>query len=166
MNADGAADPQALAEAIAARVRPRETSSDLLGIEIVSVGPGRCTTRMRVRADMLNGGLIAHGGLVFSLADTAFGYACCSHGPQAVAQQASINWLRPALPGDTLTAAAVEVSRTRKSGVYDVTVTNQRGETVAVLRCLSRTLGFAAGTGTIDSGRAPKSGRPAPETGR
>lgn len=158
MAADGSGDPQRLAEDIARRVRPRETSSDLLGIEIVSVGPGRCTTRMRVRDDMLNGGLVAHGGLVFALADTAFGYACCSHGPQAVAQQASINWLKPAKAGDTLTAACVEVSRTRKSGVYDVTVSDQRGETVAILRCLSRTLGFPAGTGRIDSGRAPPEG--------
>ena len=96
MAADGSGDPQRLAEDIARRVRPRETSSDLLGIEIVSVGPGRCTTRMRVRDDMLNGHGLCHGGIIFTLADTAFAWACNSRNVKTLAQSATIAFLAPA----------------------------------------------------------------------
>jgi acyl-CoA thioesterase len=117
-----------------------DAASRGLGMELVAAGDGRATVRMTVSAAMVNGHDIAHGGFVFTLADTAFACACNSHGPVTVAAGADITFVRPARLGDVLTAHARERVRHGRSGIYDVTVT--RGdEVVAEFRGRSRTLG-------------------------
>jgi acyl-CoA thioesterase len=105
-----------------------DAASRALGIELVELEEGRATTRMTVRGDMVNGHDIAHGGFVFSLADTAFACACNSYGPVTVASGAEISFLRPATLGDELVAEAVMRARYGRSGICDVTV--RRGDTV------------------------------------
>jgi acyl-CoA thioesterase len=100
----------------------KDEASRGLGIELVEQGPGRAVTRMTIRADMVNGHAIAHGGLIFTLADTAFACACNSHGPVTVAASADIVFVAPAREGDVLVAEAVERTRFGRSGLYDVTV--------------------------------------------
>ena len=111
-----------------------------LGISIEDMAPGRATARMRVTADMVNGHGMAHGGYVFLLADTAFAYACNSHGPVTVARACEITFLRPAREGDELIATAGERVRMDRSGIYDVSVCRAGGEVLAELRGHSRTL--------------------------
>lgn len=105
-----------------------DAASRALGIELVEAGAGRAVTRMTVRADMVNGHDIAHGGLIFTLADTAFACACNSYGPQTVAAAAEIVFVAPARLGDELVAEAVVRTRFGRAGVYDVTV--RRGDQV------------------------------------
>lgn len=111
-----------------------DAASQGLGMEIIETGAGRAAVRMTVREDMLNGHRLCHGGLVFSLADSAFAFACNSHGESALAATASIDFLLPAKAGDTLTARAVEIWRAGRSGITEVTVTNQDGARVALFR--------------------------------
>jgi acyl-CoA thioesterase len=96
---------------------------------------------MRVRADMLNGHAIAHGGMIFALADTAFAYACNSRNENTVAQHASIAFLAPARVDDVLIAEARETSRSGRSGVYAVSVRGDDGRVIAEFTGLSRTIG-------------------------
>ena len=105
-----------------------------LGMEITSMGPGHATITMAVRADMLNGFDTCHGGYITTLADSAFAFACNSRNTMTVASGLSVDFLAPGREGDVLTARAVEVSLAGRTGVYDVVVTNQRGESVAVFR--------------------------------
>ena len=105
-----------------------DEASRALGIEVLSHGEGRALARMAVRADMVNGHDVAHGGLIFTLADTAFACACNSWGPATVAAAAEIVFVAPALLGDVLTAEAAVRSRFGRSGIYDVTV--RRGNDV------------------------------------
>ncbi len=114
-----------------------DRASQALGMEIVEVGPGRATLRMSVREDMVNGHGIGHGGLTFSLADSAFAFACNSYGRTTVAAAAEIRFRRPTRLGDNLVATAVERSRDGRDGVYDVTVSNGE-ETVATFVGRSR----------------------------
>lgn len=99
-----------------------DAASRALGIELVEHGPGRAVTRMTVRKDMVNGHAIAHGGLVFTLADTAFACACNSYGPVAVAAGAEIVFVAPAALGDELTAEAMVRTRFGRTGIFDVSV--------------------------------------------
>src|SRR4029077_88066 len=99
----------------------RDEASRRLGIELAEQGEGRAVTRMTVREDMVNGHAIAHGGLVFTLADTAFACACNSFGPVTVAASAEIVFVAPARAGDVLVAEAVLRTRFGRSGLYDVT---------------------------------------------
>ncbi len=116
-----------------------DVASRTLGIEVLEYGAGRAVARMTVREDMVNGHAIAHGGLVFTLADTAFACACNSHGPVTVAAGAEIVFVAPARLGDELIADAVERTRFGRSGIYDVTV--RRGaEVIAEFRGRSHTL--------------------------
>ena len=116
-----------------------DDASKGLGMEIVEIGPGRATLTMTVRPEMVNGQRIAHGGFIFTLADSAFAFACNSHNDRAVAAQGNITFLRPGKLGDKLVAAAREISRSGRSGIYDVRVT--AGETViAEFRGHSRTI--------------------------
>src|SRR5689334_7605358 len=116
-----------------------DAASRSLGIELVSCRDGRAVTRMRVRDDMVNGHGIAHGGLVFALADTAFACACNSWGPVAVAAAAEIAFVAPARIGDELLAEAAVRTRFGRAGIYDVTV--RRGdEVVAEFRGRASTL--------------------------
>jgi acyl-CoA thioesterase len=100
----------------------RDEASRGLGIELVDQGEGRAVTRMTVREDMLNGHAMAHGGLIFTLADTAFACACNSFGPVTVAASADIVFVAPARAGDVLVAEAVLRTRFGRAGLYDVTV--------------------------------------------
>ena len=99
-----------------------DAASRGLGMELVEVAPGRATLRMTVRADMVNGHAIGHGGLTFTLADSAFAFACNSYNRSTVAAGAEISFLAPTRHGDVQVAAAVERSRQGRDGVYDVTV--------------------------------------------
>ena len=128
------AEAQALAERVAAGMYERDRASIALGLRLVSVGPGRAELSMTVRADMLNGHAICHGGFIFTLADSAFAYSCNSYNLATVASGCSIDFLAPAREGDVLTAHAAERSAAGRTGVYDIEVTNQRGEKIALFR--------------------------------
>jgi acyl-CoA thioesterase len=112
----------------------RDRAAHSLGIELLSVAAGAVQVAMRVRADMLNGHGTCHGGIVFALADTAFGYACNSHGVAMVAAGASIEFLAPSGAGERLIATAIETSRGERHGIYDVTIREEAGEIRAHFR--------------------------------
>ena len=124
----------ALARAVADRMFMNDRASRALGMSIVGVGPGFAELTMTVRADMLNGHAICHGGYVFTLSDSAFAFACNSYNFNTVAQGCAIEFLAPAHEGDVLTARATERSLAGRTGVYDIEVTNQRGERIALFR--------------------------------
>lgn len=132
--------PQQRAEAVRDAMLAHDTVLRTLGIAVAEVGPGRATTVMTVRADMLNGFGICHGGLVTTLADTAFAYACNSHGELTVASGFSVDLLAPSHAGDVLTAEAECLSQSGRTGLYDIVVANQHGKRVAVFRGRSYTL--------------------------
>lgn len=134
---------QALAERSIQALYERDRATQDLGIRLESIAPGRVSVAMTVRAGMLNGHRSCHGGMIFALADSAFAFACNSHGAVTVAAGVSIEFLAPAREGDELTAEAVELQRSHRTGFYDVTVTNQRGERVAMFRGRSHRLGGA-----------------------
>jgi len=128
------ADARTLAERVADSMYQRDTATQALGIRIAHVGPGYAELAMAVRADMLNGHEICHGGFIFTLADSAFAYACNSYNLNTVASGCAIDFTAPARAGDVLTARAHERQLAGRTGVYDVEVANQRGETVALFR--------------------------------
>jgi len=128
------ADARTLAERVTRSMYARDAATQALGIRIVHVGPGFAELAMTVRDDMLNGHQICHGGLIFTLADSAFAYACNSYNHNTVASGCAIEFTAPARPGDVLAARAHERQLTGRTGVYDVEVANQRGETVALFR--------------------------------
>lgn len=127
-------EPQARAEAASKAMYARDVAVRKLGVTLLKIGPGYARMTMPVRDDMVNGHDIGHGGLTFTLADAAMAYACNSHNHIAVAQSASINFISPSRKGDVLTAVAQERSLHGRTGIYDVTVDNQDGETIAVFR--------------------------------
>lgn len=132
--------PQQIAEATRDAMWRDDRASRALGMEILAVGPGTATLAMTVRDDMLNGHDICHGGLVTTLADSAFAFACNAYNEVTVASGFDVNLLQAARRGDRLTAVAREVSKSGRTGVYDIAVTNQRGEPVAAFRGRSYTL--------------------------
>jgi acyl-CoA thioesterase len=135
----GADSPRldALAQRVAAVMWAEDIASQALGMRIVDVGAGRATLTMTVRADMTNGHGICHGGFMFSLADSAFAFACNSHNHRAVAQACDIVFITPVRLGDELVATAVERLRDGRTGICDVTI--RRGdEVVAEFRGHSR----------------------------
>jgi acyl-CoA thioesterase len=111
----------------------RDEASRGLGIELVDHAEGRAVTRMTVRPDMLNGHAVAHGGLIFALADTAFACACNSYGPVTVAAAAEIVFIAPAYAGGVLTGEAVVRTRFGRAGLYDVTI-RRDGDVIAEFR--------------------------------
>jgi acyl-CoA thioesterase len=125
---------QQLAERAGRALLNGDTASELLGICLIEVKPGYARLVMAVRPDMLNGHKTCHGGFIFTLADTAFAVACNSHNENAVAAAASIDFLAPAVAGDELSAEATEIWRAGRSGIYEISVTNQRGERIALFR--------------------------------
>jgi acyl-CoA thioesterase len=127
-------DPQALAEAVTAAMWSRDRTAQALGMRIEHVGPGRATIRMTVRDDMVNSHHICHGGLIFTLADTAFAYACNAYNRNTVASGCNIDFVAVGREGDTLQAEAVERTLAGRTGVYDVTVRDSAGNTVALFR--------------------------------
>lgn len=135
------ADPDALARACAEAMWAEDRTSPGLGMKLERVGPGCAALSMTVTETMVNGHGICHGGFIFTLADSAFAYACNSHGDRAVAQHCAITFLRPGRRGETLRADAVERIRTGRSGITDVRVTGADGTVVAELRGQSRLTG-------------------------
>jgi acyl-CoA thioesterase len=133
-------DPQQLAEACAAAMWADDLASQRLGMRIEAIAPGEATLSMEVTDLMLNGHGLAHGGFVFTLADSAFAFACNGYNQRTVGHQAAITYMAPARRGDRLTAAAREIYRGKRDGIYDVHVTNDRGEQVAEFRGHSRTV--------------------------
>jgi len=125
---------QALAEAVRAAMYARDYCSQQLGITITAIAPGYACATMVVRRDMLNGFAIIHGGIVTTLADTAFAYACNSSNEMTVASGIATEFLAPAHEGDQLTAECHRVAEAGRTGVYDVRVTNQHGKLIAVMR--------------------------------
>ena len=133
--------PQALAEKVANAMYARDPASQGLGISLDGVGAGCATMSMTIRADMLNGHGSCHGGFIFTLADSAFAFACNSYNLNTVGAACTIDYLAPGRQGDVLTATAREQALAGKSGVYDVTVVNQEGRTVALFRGKSLRVG-------------------------
>lgn len=125
---------QATAQRSAEAMWKDDRASQGLGMRIEDVGPGAARLSMTVRPDMLNGHAICHGGFIFALADSAFAFACNSYNLVTVASGCSIDFVAPAREGDLLTAQARERSASGRTGVYDIEVTNQRGEAVALFR--------------------------------
>lgn len=126
--------PQQIAEAVRDGMLAKDRATTALGMEIRAVGPGTATLAMTVREDMLNGFDICHGGLVATLADSAFAFACNSYNEVTVASGFAIDIMAPSRVGDQLTAEAREVSLAGRTGVYDINVRNQRDELIAVFR--------------------------------
>ena len=140
MNIKAALSPDDLARACAEAMWKEDDASKGLGMELVEVKPGRATLSMTVQPHMVNGQRIAHGGFIFLLADSAFAFACNSHNVRAVAAQCDIAFIRPGKLGDRLVATAREISRSGRSGIYDVRVSV--GDSVmAEFRGHSRTIG-------------------------
>lgn len=111
-----------------------DTAVREMGIEVSVSGPGMATTTIDVKAQMVNGHGICHGGFIFTLADSAFAYACNTYDRVTVAASAGIEFVRPVRLGDRLTAEARETHRGGRTGIYDVEVTNEAGEVVAIFR--------------------------------
>jgi acyl-CoA thioesterase len=133
-------DAQATAKRSADAMWAGDRASRDLDMEILDVGPGTATLAMTVSDAMVNGHDTAHGGFIFALADSAFAFACNSYGETTVAAHCSITFIRPGRRGDRLIAKAREVSRSGRSGIYDVQVSVE-GETIAEFRGHSRSLG-------------------------
>ena len=132
--------PQQVAEYVRDGMLKNDAATSGLGMTVLEIGPGRATVTMTVRADMLNGHAICHGGFISTLADSAFAFACNSYDELTVASGFAIDFLAPARKDDMLTARCVEVSKAGRTGVYDTDVLNQREERIAIFRGRSYTL--------------------------
>ena len=132
--------PQELAEASAEAMWRDDLASQRLGMTLDHIAPGVATLSMTLTDFMSNGHGKCHGGFLFSLADSAFAFACNSYNQAAVAQHCSITYLVPGKIGQRLTATATEVSRRGRSGIYDIRITNEDGEQIAEFRGHSRTV--------------------------
>jgi acyl-CoA thioesterase len=128
------------AQRIAEAIWPQDEASRWLGMKLEEVRAGYARLSMRVTAHMVNGQQLCHGGLIFTLADSSFGYACNTHNHRALAAGASIRFLLPAHLGDLLVSECVETAKAGRRGIYDAKVTNQKGETIAVFRGESATV--------------------------
>src|SRR5436189_5688206 len=131
MNDHNPLDPQTIAERVGAGMFAQDAASQGLGISVDAMGLDYARLSMSVRADMLNGFAICHGGFITTLADSAFAFACNSRNQLTVAAGLTVDFLAPAHEGDVLTAEAVEISRGGRTGVYDIVVTNGSGARVA-----------------------------------
>jgi len=130
--------PQELAEACANAMWENDSASQRLGMTLESVGPGRAVLSMTITDAMTNGHGNCHGGYLFTLADSAFAFACNSYNEIVVGQHCTITYLIPGRLGDKMTATAREVSRRGRSGIYDISITNPQGEIVVEFRGNSR----------------------------
>ena len=135
-----ARSPEETADLAARTMWASDSASRALGMELVAVGPGTATLAMTVTDTMTNGHDTAHGGYIFTLADSAFAFACNSYGLVTVAAHCSVTFIRPGRRGDRLVAEAREVSRSGRSGIYDVRV-SVGGVAIAEFRGHSRTVG-------------------------
>lgn len=127
-------DAQALAAEVGRVMYAGDAASQGLGMCLDAIAPGYAKLVMRVRGDMLNGHKTCHGGFIFSLADSAFAFSCNARNVSTVAAGCTIDYLAPAFEGDVLTAEAHERSLAGRTGVYDVTVSNQEGRAIALFR--------------------------------
>ena len=134
------ANDLALARAVAAGMLAEDAMSQWLGLEITEVRPGYCRAQMTVRAEMLNGHKTLHGGVCFAFADSAFAFACNSRNKTTVAAGCDMVYPAPGRLGDVLSAEAREIHLAGRSGVYDVSVTNQAGAVIGLFRGKSRTI--------------------------
>ncbi len=125
---------QQIAEAAAAAMLARDPATRTLGMKLIDIAPGFARMTMAVRPEMLNGHQTCHGGFIFSLADSAFAFACNSHNQNTVGSGCTIDYLAPAMLHDVLMAEATEQSLAGRTGVYDVLVTNQDGRRIALFR--------------------------------
>lgn len=135
-----APSPQAIAEAVRDAMWARDRASQMMGMAITAIAPGAATLTMVVRGEMLNGHGSCHGGLITTLADSAFAFACNAYNELTVASGISIDIVAPAHEGDLLTARCSEQHRSGRTGVYDCEVHNQHGDRVALFRGHSYTL--------------------------
>lgn len=133
-------DALAMAKATAEVMFAGDEASKSLGMRLIEVRPGYARLFMRIEASMLNGHKTCHGGFIFVLADSAFAFACNSHNRITVAAGAAIDFLAPGRLGDELTAVAEERTRSKRTGLYDVSVYNQNGELIAMFRGRSHQL--------------------------
>jgi acyl-CoA thioesterase len=133
-------NPQETADTVRVAMLANDHATKSLGMHVIEVTPGHATLTMVVRDDMLNGHDLCHGGLIATLADSAFAYACNSYNELTVASGFAIELLAAARLGDRLTARCAEVSKAGRTGVYDAEVTNQRGERIAMFRGRSYTM--------------------------
>ena len=133
-------DAEQLAKACADAMWAEDAASRGLGLEIVSVGPGRAELAMTVTENMVNGHELCHGGFIFTLADSTFAFACNTYNQRTVAQHCAVTFLNPGKLGDRLTARGIEKNRRGRSGIYDITVTRQDGTVIAEFRGHSRTI--------------------------
>jgi acyl-CoA thioesterase len=140
VNVKAMLSPDDLARACAEAMWQEDDASQGLGMEIIRVAPGEAVLTMTVTPQMVNGHGIAHGGFIFLLADSAFAFACNSHNERAVAAHCNISFIKPGKLGDRLVATAWEISKTGRSGIYDVRVTVD-DTAIAELRGHSRTIG-------------------------
>ncbi len=140
MNVKATLSPDDLARACAEAMWKEDDASKGLGMEIIEIGPGQATLTMTVKPHMVNGQRIAHGGFIFTLADSAFAFACNTHNERVVAAQGNISFIRPGKLGDRLVATAREISRNGRSGIYDVRVTVD-DVVIAEFRGHSRSIG-------------------------
>lgn len=132
--------PKERAEKSATAMWADDNASQWLGMEIVEIDEGRAVLEMTVRPEHCNGHAICHGGITFTLADSAFAFSCNSRNQRTVAQNNVISFIAPAHKGDRLSAEAREVSLTGRSGIYDVRVTNQDNTVIAEMRGMSRAI--------------------------
>ena len=143
---------QALANAVAEAMYARDPALRAFGIRIERVAPGQALLSMTVRDDMLNGHGTCHGGLIFTLADSAFAYACNSRNQSTVASGCTIDYLAPAHAGDVLSAEATEQSLAGRTGIYDIIVSNQQRRRLALFRGRSHSIkGEVIPTGSASS---------------
>ena len=140
MNVKATLSPENVARACADAMWRDDEASRGLGMQIIEIKPGQATLTMKVQPHMVNGQRIAHGGFIFALADSALAFACNSHNERAVAAQGNITFIRPGKLGDLLVATAREISRSGRSGIYDVRVT-VGDAVIAEFRGHSRTIG-------------------------
>ncbi|MEL7526640.1 MAG: hydroxyphenylacetyl-CoA thioesterase PaaI [Pseudomonadota bacterium] len=131
---------QELAEACARIMWEDDNASQALGMELVRIAPGEADMRMTVTKAMTNGHGNMHGGYLFTLADSAFAFACNTYNQVTVAQHCAITYVKPGALGDVLTAQAREVSREGRSGIYDISLTREDGTVIAEFRGHSRTI--------------------------
>jgi acyl-CoA thioesterase len=129
-----------IAEVCAKAMWVEDNASQGLGMELISVAPGRAVIAMTVTKAMTNGHGTCHGGFIFALADSAFAFACNTHGPRSVAQQCAVTYIAPGYEGMRLIAEGVERQRGERSGITDVTVRDEAGNIIAEFRGHSRTV--------------------------
>ncbi len=141
---------QALAHAVGKAMWARDNATLALGMTLSAIGPGSATMTMPVRRDMLNGHQMCHGGFIFTLADSAFAYACNSYNINAVAAGCQIDFLAPAREGEVLEADAAERASAGRTGVYDIAVRVRGGRQIALFRGKSHRIG-----GDVIAGLAP-----------